>query len=98
GIAGITVKVVSGGLTVATRVTDSSGHWQVKGLSAGTGEVDVVVPPLYTQTAPSTVNYAGTLTAGQSSINLNFGLHSLGPAPVSEPGLKKQSEFSDSLV
>src|SRR5207248_1675084 len=84
GISGVTINVRSpiGGGIIASRTTDANGFWQVKGLSAGTGEVDVVLPAGYMATNPASGKYTGSSTSGQQFGNLNFGLHATGPAPL----------------
>lgn len=85
-IAGVTVNVVSNNTIVATRITDENGFWQVKGLSAGTGEARVVLPTGYTATQPNNAKYAGSMSSGQQNGNLNFGLKlSATPTPVMTP-------------
>src|SRR5207253_2624152 len=75
GIVGVTVNIISNNVIVATRTTDANGFWQVKGLGAGSGEADVVIPAGYTATNPATGKYVGSMSSGQQNANLNFGLH-----------------------
>lgn len=86
GIAGVTIDIVSNETIVATRVTDSAGKWQVKGLSAGTGSAVAVVPVGYLATNPGNARYDGSASSGQQIGNLNFGLRAAAPAPVTAFG------------
>src|SRR5262249_875517 len=75
GIPGIVINIVSNDTIVASRTPDANGKWQVKGLSAGTGEAQAVIPDNFTPTSPADGKYAGSMSAGQQNANLNFGLH-----------------------
>jgi hypothetical protein len=80
--AGITVDISSNGSTVASRTTDANGKWQVKGLSAGSGEASIISPPGYFAKVPMNGKYTGSMTAGQQNANLNFGMGFVGAAPA----------------
>src|SRR5262249_40502457 len=82
GIPGVVINVISNNTIVATRTTDAAGKWQVKGLSAGSGEVDVVVPAGYTVTSPASGKYVGSASSAQRIGNLNFALHKTTPPPM----------------
>src|SRR5207248_1680999 len=74
-------NIVSDNQVVAARTTDASGFWQVKGLSAGTGEADVLTAGR-APTNPADGKYTGSMSSGQQNANLNFGLNGAGPAPA----------------
>lgn len=71
---GVTVNVISNNQIIATRTTNEFGFWEVKGLSAGTGSVQVVLPTPFAPTWPAGGKYTGSMSAGQQNANLNFGL------------------------
>ncbi len=83
GIAGVVININSpaGGATVAARTTDANGFWQVKGLSAGSGEAVAIVPAGFVAINPATAKYVGSMTSGQQNANLNFAMHKTSPAP-----------------
>src|SRR5207248_842750 len=94
GLAGFMIVVVANNTIIATRLTGSLGSWQIKGLPAGTGQVNVLTQAGYVPTTPTGGVYAGTSTSGQQFGNLNFGLHGSGavaprtaasPVPVGSP-------------
>lgn len=85
GIAGVVINIVSNLATVATRVTDASGFWQVKGLGAGSGFAKALLPAGYSYTNPANGQYSGSMSSGQQNGNLNFGLRKTSPAPTVTP-------------
>jgi hypothetical protein len=84
GIAGVAIKIVSNNQIIATRTTDASGIWQIKGLSGGSGEAVLAVPLGRSPTNPSSGKYTGSMTSGQQNANLNFGLH-ISPPLIPSP-------------
>ena len=78
---GVTVNIVSNGQIIATRTTNEFGFWQVKGLSAGTGSAEIVLPGIWQPTNPAGGKYSGSMTSGERNQNLNFGLIEV-PAPL----------------
>lgn len=82
GIAGVVVNIVSNNAIVATRTTDASGGWQVKGLSMGAGRAEIVLPGGYVATLPTGGSYLGSMSSGQQNTNLNFGVVQAGTSPL----------------
>ncbi len=71
GVAGLPVSLTQGGSTIATTLTVGSDGWySFGGLSAGNYCAQIVIPPPYVATSPTTVCFT---LAGQSK-DLNFGL------------------------
>ncbi len=71
GVAGLLVSLTQGGSTIATTLTVGSDGWySFGGLSAGNYCAQIVIPPPYVATSPTTVCFT---LAGQSK-DLNFGL------------------------